>query len=265
MTVLSAPMTTSRRPATGSGPNVARWSGAFGLAALVVFLLATPLYFIGPAQPTGSTDGGTLADFLTKTSAQVLTRTTIADPIIIGCFVVFLAGLRHLIHQARPEYEWLATLVFAAGLVLSTLQLVADGLQGGAALDASSRAEPTVVRGLFEASYVFYGAIGLIVAALMLASAGSAILATGALPRWLGWLALGGAVVNLLAAPSIFGGTDYTAFYSASGWITYIAQVTWVAWFAVASGAMIRRREPLSHPAASTAERGARREDEGTR
>jgi hypothetical protein len=68
-----------------------------------------------------------------------------------------------------------------------------------------SRAEPMVVRGLFEASYVFYGAMGLIVAAFMLASAGSAILATGAFPRWIGWLALGGAVVNLIAAPSIYG------------------------------------------------------------
>lgn len=237
-------ITRAGTPAAGSGPNVARLAGAFGLAALVVFLLATPLYFIGPAQPSGATDGRTLADFLTRTSAQVLTRTTIADPIIIGCFLVFLAGLRHVIRQARPEYEWLATLVFALGVALSTLQLVADGLQGGAALDASSKAEPAVVRGLFEASYVFYGAIGLIVAALMLASAGAAILATGALPRWIGWLALGGAVVNLIAAPSIYGGTDYTAFYSASGWITYIAQLTWVAWFAIASVGMIRRREP---------------------
>jgi hypothetical protein len=243
MAVLSKPVAGSGTPAVGSEPNVARWTGAFGLAALVVFLLATPLYFIGPAQPAGATDGGTLADFLTKTSAQVLIRTTIADPIIIGCFLIFLAGLRHLIRQARPEYEWLATLIFGAGLALSTLQLVADGLQGAAALDASSRADPTVARGLFEASYVFYGAIGLIVAAFMLASAGSAILATGALPRWVGWLALGGAVVNLIAAPSIFGGTDYAAFYSASGWVTYIAQLTWVAWFAFASVAMLRRRE----------------------
>ena len=91
----------------------------------------------------------------------------------------------------------------------------------------------------------------------MLASAGYAILATGALPRWIGWLALGGAVVNLIAAPSIYGGTDYTAFYSASGWITYIAQLTWVAWFAIASFAMFRRREPGMSPAASTADKSS--------
>ncbi len=238
--------------------HVTRWAGAFGLAGLAVFLVATPLYFIGPAQPTGTLDGGTLADFLTKAHTQILTRATIADPPIIGCFVVFLAGLRQLIREVDADYEWLATLAFGAGLALSTLQLVADGLQGGAALGASNKAEPMVVRGLFEVRYVFYGAIGLTVAALMLASAGSAILATGALPRWIGWLALGGAVVNLIAAPSIYGGTDYTAFYSASGWITYIAQLTWVVWFAIASVWMIRRRETGLSLAASTAARAPR-------
>ena len=94
----------------------------------------------------------------------------------------------------------------------------------------------------------------------VVAAASYAILATGALARWIGWLALAGAVVNLIAAPSIYGGTDYTAFYSASGWITYIAQLTWVAWFAIASVWMIRRREPGMSRAASTADRAARRE-----
>ena len=65
--------------------------------------------------------------------------------------------------------------------------------------------------------------------------------------------------------PSIYGGTDYTAFYSASGWITYIAQLTWVAWFAIASLWMIRRREPGVSLAVSTADRAARREAGDTR
>jgi hypothetical protein len=153
--------------------------------------------------------------------------------------MVFLAGLRHLIRHARQDYEWVATLVFGAGLAFGTLQLVGDALQGGAALDASVKADPTVVRGLFEASYVFYGAIGLIMVALMLASAGFAILATGVLPKWTGWIAFASAAVSLIAAPSIFGGTDYSAFYSASGWVTYIAQLTFVIWFLIASVSML--------------------------
>jgi hypothetical protein len=228
--------------------KVRRWTGAFGVAAFVVFLAATPLYFIGPSQPARTEDAAALGDFMTKTSTQILTRATIADPIIIACFVVFLAGFRHLIRQARPDYEWVATLVFGAGLAFVTLQLAGDALQGGAALDASVKADPTVVRALFEASDVFYGAIGLIMAALMLASAGYAILATGALPKWTGWMAFASAVVNLIAAPSIYGGTDYTAFYSASGWITYIGQLTNVIWFLIASVSMIVKREAVAPP-----------------
>ena len=57
MATLTPAASTSPAPAVGSGPNVVRWTGAFGLAALVVFLLATPLYFIGPAQPAGARMG----------------------------------------------------------------------------------------------------------------------------------------------------------------------------------------------------------------
>lgn len=219
--------------------KVRRWVGAFGLAGFVVFLAATPLYFVGPSQPARTEDAARLGAFLTSAGTQVLTRTTIADPIIIACFVVFLAGLRHLIRQARQDYEWVGTLVFGAGLVFVTLQLAADALQGGAALDASVKADPTVARALFEASYPLYGAIGLITVALLMASAGYATLATGVLPRWIGWAAYASAVVNLAAAPSIFGGTDYTAFYSASGWVTYIGQLTFMLWFLIASVSMI--------------------------
>jgi hypothetical protein len=226
--------------------KVRRLTGAFGLAGFVVFLAATPLYFIGPSQPARTEDAAQLGDFLTSTGTQILTRTTIADPIIIACFVVFLAGFRHLIRQARQDYEWVGTLVFGAGLIFVTLQLAADALQAGAALDASVKADPSVVRGLFEASYVLYGAIGLIMVALLMASAGYAILATGVLPRWAGWAAYASAVLNLAAAPSIFGGTDYTAFYSASGWVTYIGQLTFMIWFLIASVLMLRKREALA-------------------
>ena len=50
--------------------QVRRWAGAFGVAGFVVFLVATPLYFVGPSQPARTEDAANLADFLTKTSAQ---------------------------------------------------------------------------------------------------------------------------------------------------------------------------------------------------
>ena len=42
-------------------------------------------------------------------------------------------------------------------------------------------------------------------------------------------------------APSILGGTDYTAFWSAPGYVTFIAQVAMVIWFMIASVSMITK------------------------
>jgi hypothetical protein len=219
--------------------KVRRWTGAFGVAGFVVFLVALPLYFIGPQPVARLEDTIQFSDSVSRASTLILTRATLADPLIMACLLVFLAGFRCLIQQARPDDEWVSTLVFGAGLVVITLELAGDALAGGAALDASVKADPTVVRGLWEGSYVFYGAIGLIMSALLLASAAYATLATGVLPRWTGWVAYASAVVNLLAAPSIFGGTNYTGFYTASGYVTFIGQGAMVIWFLIASVSML--------------------------
>jgi hypothetical protein len=219
--------------------HMQRWTGAFGVAGFVVFLVALPLYFVGPQPMARLEDSIQFSDSVSKASTLILTRTTLCDPLIMACLLVFLAGFRRLIRQVRPDEEWISTLVFGVGLVVITLELAGDALQGGAALDTSVRADPTVVRGLWEGSFVFYGAIGLMMSALLLASAGYATLSTGVLSRWVGWAACVSALVNLVAAPSIFWGTDYTGFYTASGYVTFIGQGVMVIWFLIASIEML--------------------------
>ncbi len=227
--------------------KVRRWTGAFGIAGFVVFLLALPLYFFVPQPITRLQDTVEFSDSVSRASTFILTRATLADPLIIACLLVFLAGFRYLIRQARPDYEWVGTLVFGAGLVMFTPGLAGDALEGGAALDTSIKADPSVVRGLMEGSFAFYGAIGLIMSALLLASAGYAIMTSGVLPRWTGWVAYAGAVVNLVAAPSIFRGTDYTGFYTATGWVTFIGQAAVPIWFLVASiSLLVVKREVIA-------------------
>ncbi len=231
--------------------TVRRWAGAFGVAGFVVFLVALPLYFGGMTNAPLD-DAERFSDYVTSVNTSILIRTSLADPLIMGGLLVFLAGFRHLIRQARQEYEWLATLVFGVGVIVIALELAGDGLEAGAALDSVAKADPTVVRGLMEASFPLYGAIGLIMSALLLASAGYATLATGVLPRWSGWFAYTAAIANLLAAPSILGGTDYTAFWSAPGYVTFVAQVAMVIWFLIASISMLLKRDivaPMAHPA----------------
>jgi hypothetical protein len=116
--------------------------------------------------------------------------------------LVFAAGFRHLIRQARSEYDWVGTLAFGALLALSTVTLVAASLEGGAALDTvGGLVDPTAIRALSEGYILIYQSIGCILIALFSAAAGYATLGTGMLPRWTGWLAYATAVLNLVAVP----------------------------------------------------------------
>ena len=195
--------------------KVRRLAGAFGVAGFVVFLRRSR----SRSGRTRTTYRGHGSDQRVRHQSQhIHPRTRYARRSAHhDRLPVFLAGFRHTIRLARPDHEWVSTLVFGAGLVVITLELVGDALQAAAALDTVVKAEPAVVRGLVEASFPFFGAVGLLMSALFLSSAGYATLATGALPKWTGWVAYGAAVANLAAAPSILVGPDYRAFYTAPG------------------------------------------------
>jgi hypothetical protein len=152
--------------------------------------------------------------------------------------------------KVRPEYEWLATLTFGAGIVWWAVSLVADSLEGGAVLDTlGGMADPTAVRALVEGTLLIYnGAIAFAVTTLFMATAGYAILATGALPRWTGWLACAGAILCLAAIPSMYAPViDSAGFYNASGWGPAIAaNVLPLIWFFGAGISMIKRGNTIA-------------------
>jgi len=217
--------------------------GVSGVAVFVVFVVALPLYFVGFNPDLRLENSIEFANYVARVSSSILIRATLADPLIMAGLLIFLAGFRHLIRQARGDYEWVATLMFGTGLVVIAIWLVGDGLEGGAALDASA-ADPTAVRALIEASLPMYGAIGLVLSALLLTLAGYATMGTEVLPRWTARVAYGAAILNLAAAPSILGGTNPTGFYTAAGYATNIGQAALVIWFLVGSISMLAKREP---------------------
>jgi hypothetical protein len=50
-------------------------------------------------------------------------------------------------------------------------------------------------------------------------------------------------MANVVGGPVHSGGcTDYTAFWSAAGYVTFVAQIAVVLWFLIASIAMLRTR-----------------------
>src|SRR5689334_248106 len=123
-----------------------RMTGAFGLASVGIWLAIFPLYVVQPAA--SAYDGAATAQALLTIRNVVFTRILLG----LGLYVtlmVFAVGLRDLIRRADEQYEWVGTLLVAAMAVWGGVTLVANGLEGGAALDTlGGNADPSVVRAL---------------------------------------------------------------------------------------------------------------------
>jgi hypothetical protein len=231
--------------------KVSHLTGAFGLACVVCWLSQFPLYMTG--TPPSVYDGAAFAQHLLSIKTIAFTR-ILLDQGVYVTMMVFAAGFRHLIKRARTDDEWVGTLLFGTVIVWTAVTLVADGLEGGAVLDAlSGRADPSAVRGLIEGTLLIYnGSTAFAMTAFFLAVAGYATLSTGVLPRWTGWVAYVGAALCVACVPAMYAGpVDYTQFYNPGGFgPAIIANFPPAIWFIIASIAMLHKREVVAPAAA---------------
>jgi hypothetical protein len=182
---------------------VRRLTGVCGLTAGVIATALGPLYFMYSGAPP---------------TWNVLTR-NLLNLLAVGVLIVFLAGLRALLRQADAAYDWLASLVFGAGMVYAAINLVKISLETGVVLGApDGTLDPTTDGPLAHGNVLLHGSVDRLVTAVLLTAAGAAILRTHALPRWAGMSAYVLAVVNLAFVPSLYFGIDAARFYSALGW-----------------------------------------------
>lgn len=219
-------------------------TGWFGLAGFLLLFFELPLWIL-PGSPPQIADAVGHANFLANIRVIALTRILI-DLGMYACLMVFFAGFREIIKSEKPEYEWAGTLAFGAGVVWWAVSLVADSLEGAAVLNTlQGNMDPTIVRALVEATLLIYnGSIAFAVTGLFMASAGYAILASRALPRYVGWFACMAALLCVIAIPSMYAPVvDHTKFYNTAGWgPTIVANVPPLLWFLIASIHMIRKR-----------------------
>jgi hypothetical protein len=218
-----------------------RWTGAFGLAGAIIFLLEVPLWLVGFPVPAIN-NAAAHAQYLSDHRIVALTR-VLFDMVLYVTLMIFFAGFRHLIRRSRPDYEWLGTLVFGSAITWFAVTLVADSFEGAAALDTLGGAEPSAVRALVEATLLIYnGSIAFITMALVLASAGYAILSTGLLPKWEGSLGCAGALLCVIAVPSMYAPVlDYSGFYNAAGWgPAVVANIPPLVWLFAVSISLLK-------------------------
>jgi hypothetical protein len=221
---------------------VARWTGAFGFATVIFWLSQFPLYTIGHAPSVY--DGQAYAGHLKAISSIAFTR-IVLDLGVYVSMMIFAAGMRHLIKSARQDYEWMGTLLFGSAIVWLAVTLVADGLAGGAVLDAiSSQPDPSVVRALTLGTILIYNsATAFAMTAMFLAVAGVATLGTRILPAWTAWLAFLGAALCIACVPAMYGGPIiYNGFTAGSFVPALAANFPPAIWFATVSIMLLRKR-----------------------
>jgi hypothetical protein len=179
--------------------SITAWAG---IAAGITVFATIPLYFVYDGPPPAN---------------NVFTRCLIG--LFMAVFMlVFFSGFTQLIRKEGAEHEWHASLFWGTSLVYVGFLFLGAAHEAGVAFNAPGVMDPTIDGPLADANILVHGSIKRILTTVMLLVAGSAVLRTRMVPRWLGWAAFAIALVNLAFVPSIYFGKDPTAFYSAIGW-----------------------------------------------
>lgn len=210
--------------------QVERLTGIAGVAIGVGSFVLVPLYFTYSGAPPAS---------------NVLTRNLISI-LVCGFLIVFLAGLSHLIRKADAAYEWIASLVYGAGMTWVAVLLVGISLEVGAIFGGpEGTIDPTIDGPLAHGTMLIHGSIGRALTVVILTAAGYAILRTRMLPNWIGRAAYAIALINLAFIPSLYFGPDATQFYSAVGWGNSALVASFIGYWILAVGITLLRGQAL--------------------
>lgn len=212
-------------------PDVRRWVGVSALvvaAALVVEVVAKLTMGIRPELDQDEA----LVAYIERTAPATIT-VILADTVLMTFLIVFLGSFRQLVVERRPGLDWIASVMFGAGLVFVAVTLVGDAMDGGTALDVSGGLEPdpSSIRALIEGHALMFGSVGAVLLALVSGTAAYLTFLTGAVPRWTGVLAGVTAASNLVWAPAAFGGTSPENFAAAGGFGNALMAIfPWLVW-----------------------------------
>ncbi|MGA2085978.1 MAG: hypothetical protein ABSG60_10705 [Terracidiphilus sp.] len=234
--------------------KIYRIAGISALACIATFFIEFPFYLVRSPFP-GLAASDKLADFAARNGTNIMCCVFL-DFIILTLIMVFFAGVRHLIRQANPQHEWLASLFFGVGLVYVTLTLVADSLQASTVIDAlNPPADGVIIRAMMESMLLMYGAVALWLMAFFMAILSYVTQLSGVLPRWSAWVGYACALACLAFVPAMFvHHVDLYGFYNPAGWgAEAIANGFPLAVWMIVVGILMLRKAGKRDPAASQA------------
>jgi hypothetical protein len=184
-----------------------RWTGVLGLVYVAIQVAALVLFLVA-GNPPDFGDAKNYAGWINSNGGLFMGDaflTNVATAVLLMQFT----GIRALIRGAGEDWEWAAALFFGAGLVTAAVVIVGSSTEAAAAFVSGAATDPTIVRALWAVAWMALTFLYL-PAAIAFGTASYAVLHASILPRWIGWLSGVAAVLDALAALTIFGGTGNT-------------------------------------------------------
>jgi len=142
------------------------------------------------------------------------------------CLIVFAAVLAATIRYREGAQPWLSNVTFGAGLLGVAVKLTSLPAVFALAYRAHEGFEPQLAAALTDMND-FSFVLTWPLLALMIGAAAIGMLRYGALPAWLGWSGVAGAIALFAALPLAFGPGAAFAFVASSLWIV-LASATMV-------------------------------------
>jgi uncharacterized membrane protein len=140
--------------------------------------------------------------------------------------VIFAAVLAATIRHREGAQPWLSNVTFGAGLLGVAVKLTSLPAVFALAYRAREGFEPQLAAALTDMND-FSFVLTWPLLALMIGAAAIGVLRYGALPAWLGWSGVAGAIALFAALPLAFGPGAAIAFVASSLWIV-LASATMV-------------------------------------
>ena len=226
--------------------TIYRSAGVCGLISIALVFTELPLYIARGPMP--SREAASLITYATHNAWNMLAAVSI-DVVICALLLIFLAGFRRLIGNTQPDSMWVATQVFCAGVVYSGVTLFGDALQTASALNAlSAKPDPSFLRVFVQGRYPFFGTVGLLFCALLLAAGSHIAQANRAFSRVTVWIGYIGSLLCLALVPFVMaeGPQRFLAIADSAPWgvLAAIAVVPVVLWMITVVIQMIRQHEP---------------------
>ncbi|HZU73541.1 MAG TPA: DUF4386 family protein [Acidimicrobiales bacterium] len=164
-----------------------RYGAGAGVAFVVLFVIGT---FVVPMPPHFDASSSKMASYVSDHRHGLMVA-TLLEGFAVLAFLWFIGHLRHVLHRAEGGAEALSPIVFASGVALAAVGMMAAlplatlAFMAGHAGDTSA----AVVRMLFEMNFVL-GCLASLAAGLFTLAASWSMVRGEMLNTNLGWLGL---------------------------------------------------------------------------